>query len=1019
MELYEDTAENIIRFAVPYQSHTSNSKWIKVAIFDIDSASGAVLPGTRQDVELKNSSSGDQSFIHGLEFSPNGKGLYIMHEQNSYYTSPLSFYDITTQTLTDLNYTNISNFEKSQIEIAGDSANYTLWMASDHYLGGLHDPDVPASPPNPPAWNSSAVPLNNYSTNIGGPVGLSTQASITHIVPDQIDYEDYVEGIFFETCKCCEKYAYAGENKDTTYTALTSETWSYGLSSNPWHALAGDTIYIRDYLKIPAGKSITISGMYFKFGPEARVIVQRKQGSLNAASLTLTNGTVFTADFRCARRKYHCDDPDARCNNMEFWQGVRVEGDATDHTQSSTKQARFTMLNDAMIEYARIGILAGDETQSNYGGGIVSVLNSRLKDNETGVSFDPYARTSGSTELYTKSYIYKNTFSTTDEWVFPSVPKYFVYVDQSSGLFIKGNTFQNTNTVSNFADTQKGIGIKTSNSRVYASWACSDTPNPCPVPVSGVKRNKFIDLSYGIYGYNSSQNVRTLTCNYGLFQNNLYGIYLSSFIDPVILDNIFTLPDHYYTSIGLFMNASTGYAVQNNTFSTYGSGSTSGNYGIFIANSGAGGNEIYRNQFEKLMFGGYVQGKNTDTSSPQNGYADGLVWICNTFNQPITTADIALNGNMSDEQGDCNFRPADNLFSRSSTLYSNHKDLLAYNVTFPTATPIDYNHSYNTTAYPRLLPRKYSGQMGNPQYFQLTSCNINTNYDPENSCPVDLSGAPSLPIKGRGFESSGGNNLISYASLSESLANYSNQMAAMENQIDATDEDGELAQLKYAYQKLWHEAVRQYQNDTTGVISTDQMQALLSEYQPEEVSRFASILLPPSDQSWIAQDNLSAVEAFAGGVLPAETNGNLPTEIPAWFESDFFANASNASALNALYIADNAIYNPSIPEVATIQSGWDGNLSGNSDSQNNSQLIVQPNPFNETVHFNLSNYAIEGSQNRLEFYDITGVQLYSMQLAENQIQIDISGSNFPQGIILYTLYLNNIPIDNGKIVRVE
>lgn len=992
MELIKLSNDNY-RIAIPRLNPTGNHKGI--VKIDISGTNGTVVSGSSQVISLTNTS-GIDADPYGIEFDPTGRYIYITHRSISGFSNALDVYDLNTSSFVSLpTLSGISNFRKSYIERYGDK----MYLASDSYIGQLGNLSNPTSL----SFNSTFLSINSgYGNALGGG---PTDYNWRYLLPDQVDmpYANLAD----LSCDCCKKW-HADVQK---YTATGTATWSPG--NNPFGSVDG-TVYIRDELRIKAGAHITVNNMKFYFGEDAVAVVERKDGSTPPAYLRLTNGSVFTADLSCSAEPIvSCDDSEECAKNP--WSGVRVQGYDSDHSQSTSQQAQFYMDGNSMIEYAEIGILAGDETQSNYGGGIVSIIDSRLKDNETGISFDPYSRSSGSTELYNRSYLYRNTFSTTNGWIFPGVPKVFVEVHESSGLNVQGNTFENTNTVSGFSDFQKGYGIKTVNSRVNASWACSDLPNPCLSPIYGpVYRNKFTNLCYGICGQNSGQNVRTLTCNYGLFEKNLYGIYLSNFIEPTILDNIFEMPSGTYNAIGLYMLGSTGYNVQNNDFSTYDRGSTSGTYGICILNSGAGANEIYRNKFKKLMIGGYAKGVNTDINNPPDGYADGLRWFCNTFDKPISTADIALHGSMSDEQGNCS-RPANNLFSQSNTLYPSHKGLLAYSGSLQ---HIDYKYSSNNIGtYPRLKPDHYSGEYGSPYYYQLGTCP--SSFNPATSCPVDLSGAPIFPEIEVDFANNGANELMSYATLSEKVADYANQIAAIENQDQSEDAESGLAQLKYEYNKLWHSAVRQYQNDTTGIISKDQMQALLNQFKPKEVSRFASVILPQSERSWIDQNDLSATTAYSGGPLPAKIDGKLPLKIPEWFESDFFASASNASALNALYISEGAIYEPYIPEIATIGNGWSGNLLGNSGSTNNSQLIVQPNPFNESVHFNLTNFQIEGSQNRLEFYDITGVQLYSVPLSENQTQMDIDGSNLPAGVILYTLYIQNAPVENGKIVRVE
>src|SRR5690606_9206519 len=189
LERYEDTGNNVIRIAVPYEEHLPGSNnWIQVALVDLDYNTGNYVPGSRKTLEMPNDVNNAMTFVHGLEFTPDGNGLYVSHAINSNFSSPLSFYNVTTETLTNLNYTNIVDFQYSQLQVSGDSGNYFLIMASENYLGSLSNPNVP----NGSYWNSTSVPLNNYPINNANYSNYSL-GDRKRLIPDQIDYEDYIQ----------------------------------------------------------------------------------------------------------------------------------------------------------------------------------------------------------------------------------------------------------------------------------------------------------------------------------------------------------------------------------------------------------------------------------------------------------------------------------------------------------------------------------------------------------------------------------------------------------------------------------------------------------------------------------------------------------------------------------------------------------------------------------------------------------------------------------------------------------
>ena len=1005
MELYEDTANNVIRFAAPYRDLDEPNDKQKVAIFEVDSASGNFVPGSRQDVVFNNSGT-NYTTVHGLEFSPDGSLLYILHDPNQSLSSPLSVYNIAAQTLTNLSYTSISNFEKSQMQVSGDSANYTLWLASEDYIGGLFDPDSPSGS----NWSPTAVPLNNYPTNRAGFPVFSVEDE-KRLVPDQIDYENYTEAIFLaSSCDCCNKYAYAGRFRDTTVTINTSATWSYGPSSNPWGALTGDTIFIRDYLKIPAGVNVTIDNMIFKFGPEARVIVERGTEQLNGGQLNLRNRAIFTADFRCSRRKYGCDDPtNNKCDSSRVWQGVRVEGLISDVNQSLSNQAYFSMDEGSMIEFAKTGILVGHESLADYGGGRISIKNSFLKDNITGIHFDPYTRLTGtSTELFNRSVVVRNEFTTTNDWLNNYLPIAHVDIDNSSGIKLGGNKYNNYNNVSGFFQSERGIGVKINDSRVEVEWSCSANNIPCGA--SDIVRSEFDSLYYGIYGSNGGTATRTLYSSYNIFKNTHTGTFLSSFINPVILDNDFNVKDKS-GSVGLYLLSSTGYTVQNNNFECLVSNPNPLNYGILVSSSGSADNEIYRNYFTNLLVGGYAIGQNANLSDLDFG----LHWICNEFVKPIRVADIYLLGEMSDDQGTCSNpdRPAGNKFSYSHQgggIFAGHKDLGA---AFGSTTNIVYSH-HNTSGSPsNIVPSVYA-----TPYYQTSQCP--SSYVLGSSCSIDKDGTPQGVTHQLGSKSN--DELFTYESVNASAEFLSLQLAELETQLEGNDDLaesdllGEYNSLRYQYNDLWHEVTSFYMADTTGSISTGEMQNLLVDFEPENVERFASILLADSESDWISLQN-TAQSSELSMELPVASADGLPLDIQELFESDFFASAPNANALNNLYNSNGAIYHPFIP-MPEIIDAEEKSLDGNSDAKA-SKIKVQPNPFKDYITFDLSAYSFEGANNRLEFFDLLGKKVHEEILTENQVNAIIQGDKLPEGILLFTLYVNNIPVENGKVLKTK
>lgn len=661
LELYEDTADNAIKIAQPYFLNDATNGHIKIAVFEVDSATGNFLTGSRIDIQMENINGPNTAaaYVHGVEFSPDGSILYIMHEPTTNYPAPLSYYNFSTSTLSNLNCSNISDFTKSQLQINGDSANYTLYMASDDYLGTLDDPDNP----NCNNWTWNSIPLNSYGTNDGA-TGPFFVGGIKHIVPDQVDYQDYVETFLAASCDCCYKYAYADEKQDTSYSAVINDSWGPGINNNPWDAMANDTIYIRDSLFIPKGLSVTITDLNFAFGRDAVVVLQRGNSTTPGAVLSITDSTLFTFDFRCSEREYNCPDPSDEDCARKYWQGVRVEGSRI-HPQSLsgfTRQSKFYMNKGSRIEYAKVGILAGHEVFSNYGGGIVRIDESTMKDNITGVRFDPYIRTVSGQEVMTLSEIEDMNFTWTADLPSGSEPFRHIDIRELSGLEVRAGVYQNEDFAS-YSPSDRGIGIYSSNSALECTWYCDPFPS-IPCDSEDERRPEFLNLHRGVEGLGLSG--RLIEVYYAFFRNNVAGVFLSNQINPRILDNEFYIPNAD-NNFGLFLGSSTGYTVENNYFTSLIRGaSPKWTYGISVMSSGPANNEIYKNVFEDITIGIINSKQNADCSKLD----DGLRWRCNEFNQFIPYADIFVtSGVVSDDQGSCagssSTLPAGNVFSHS------------------------------------------------------------------------------------------------------------------------------------------------------------------------------------------------------------------------------------------------------------------------------------------------------------------------------------------------------------------
>lgn len=648
MELIDLPGGNY-RIAVPflYESAT-NDKGIRVFTADLD-GSGNLISGSANQLHFAFSASDVyHPFVHGLEFSPNGNILYITHDNSYLHPNPIEYFDFSNPALgvQPLSVVNAIDFKSSQIEIG---LNGKLYLATSNRLATLINPNAP----NIANWTDNAVTIS-YSPSYGG--GTSSEYYLkAYTLPDQIDGMDY-EAHFYATTQCCISNIW---NHATAFTATTSATWTDG--NNPFNN-ATSPIYIREELVIPADKNITIKNMVFKFAPDAKVIVDRGGGFASGGGQLTLDNTTFTVDDRCL--------------STGMWLGVQVYGYSTNAQTASmffpTTQGRLTLKNNAVIEHAQFGVDLAKLNPStfwgipfylpdeNYAGGIVYAENSIFRNNVNDVRFWNYVAPGNVDNL---SYFKNCTFITTSQLKDPTkTPQYHAFLQNVVGVKFYGNDFKNT-ALTTFNYNKRGYGIYSNNSKLYVDARCMSVYLPC----SGYDPNVFQGLYYGVYAI-SNNTTRTIRSDRNKYINNIYGMYLTGQNFATVIRNDFEVfrskaPNPTIETVGLYLNNSTGYKVEENTFKEYNDPNVSGignSIGIVVNNSGEMDNVIYRNTFTNLNVGGQSQNINAPVlpSTGWNSSLHGLKWKCNTFTGNMQTADLLVTSGRIDYQQGYFFSPA-------------------------------------------------------------------------------------------------------------------------------------------------------------------------------------------------------------------------------------------------------------------------------------------------------------------------------------------------------------------------
>ncbi|MBI2257266.1 MAG: T9SS type A sorting domain-containing protein [Flavobacteriia bacterium] len=551
------------------------------------------------------------TMIKGFEFSPNGNKLYTCKTLHNGYTNTLDMFDLTQQLpspqIINISGVNENDYEYSQIE---SGMNESILIASNNRISRIQNANNPTFPQD---FDNNYITLNNYL-----PVQeiLGNYHYKVRLMQDQLDVFDYSQVVEHEFDKI-------------TYTATNSATWMPNATNqinNPITTSTSETVYIQEELRIPAGKTITIKDMTFKFAPGARVVIESGNSYLSTSGgkLILDHSTFTVDDF---------------CND-DLWQGVRIEGYPS--LSFTTAQGYFEMKNNSMVEHALIGA-------SSTNGGIIKTTNSTFLNNHTGVSIKSY-------EYINSSNFFKTTFNWTNNIKKPQLAKYLVHINLNNvnGISIKNCDFLNDITTVLYPNYyENGFGINVLNSRFYVLPDCFDYADPnCPLN----KKNIFRNLEYGIRVFN--YNYMNFQVDFSDIRNCKIGIYTRYAHNERITRNQINIREHGLDQkYGIVLENSTGYTVEQNYLTYHDapliSNAEAKTFGVVIRESGEEHNEIYKNIFDNLFVGSQAEGNNGASNGDINDPSKfGFQWKCNKFTSNIYKNDLVVaNGKVDFFQG--------------------------------------------------------------------------------------------------------------------------------------------------------------------------------------------------------------------------------------------------------------------------------------------------------------------------------------------------------------------------------
>jgi len=513
----------------------------------------------------------------------------------------------------------------------------------------------------------------------------------------------------YNAVECCDvRSAYEGYH-GYTFPVIPGE-YDWTASVNPF-GNCPEVLFLDDLI-IPAGVQLTIDGMHLKFAPEAHMI-------LRAGAYVDADHSAFTPEDCLGVR----------------WQGIRVEGVASEPTQNSSLQGQL-WLDDCLVEEAHVGIWCGREGDAAYGGGFVKCYNSRIRDCIVGARIMQYHRIIGGVEQRNKCSFLNTDFEVTLSWpdVGDNLPKAQLHLYDVNGVGITRCAFTNGFSVELMPPPSRGVGILS----LDASYRC--------LGFGDHMNNHFRHLNAGIVNVGNDPLFAN-SVDGMWFDRNLVGIYDMACSYSIVKNNKFTaltstdqLP---YLTMGMYIDQSVGYLVERNYFEDIDNTDPQevGSVGIWFHGEQVADNRIYDNEFHDLTIGNVAEGVHHGGST---AIQTGLQWLCGlyegeTYDQfLLSTGETAQDGTIKKTQGlpysdftagNVFAGPTDCSTTYQPVVYGTH--FTPYNVTY-----YYYNNDQSPDCRPECVEFPDNGPWltSTGEYYTLSGVTGLVEFDPATHC---------------------------------------------------------------------------------------------------------------------------------------------------------------------------------------------------------------------------------------------------------------------------------------------
>lgn len=701
-------------------------------------------------------------------------------------------------------------------------------------------------------------------------------------------------------------------------------------------------VLLPDTFCVENGKILTVTGI-LHCSPGTRLIV-RPGGKL------IVDGGVLTS--ACP---------------IEMWQGIEVAGDRTKH-QTASFQGVVELKNGAIIENAHCAIKTGlGDDNWHTTGGIIKASNTTFRNNRRAVAFLSYVDTAASGALRSNySYFRDCTFTVDENNVFAQNNGEFI--DHVTMWQVKGVNFYSCHFSNTAAMNDRKHAIYTEDAGFSVSKYCPITQPDCPCEIVESLRNTFTGFNIAI-DVNTTGDQFPVTIDHSKFINNATGIRINGNHFVTITRNDFDLqniPTSGITNIGLLLCNSTGYKVEDNRFHRAVINPYITPCGILVEQSGRENNNIYLNSFDTLYEGLYISGINGDVSG-------GLQMTCNEFLGNRYDIYMTSSAVVSPWQG-LSSKGADNTFD----------NLSLHNLYNAGTQYITYFYSNNTSFYPAYVTSnvvRIGGASTNPR--TPTFCNT----------------GGGVPIGGGGIKSASGFQ----SDVDNYLSALTNNADGIDNENDSDNAPETIRNMRQSLSDTYYETIRYLMSDT--LLDLD------------ELEQWHTIAQPIADPYSLVETQFQ--NGNANSAVIAETMDE--TNNYADFHALKTLCGAGGSGINWYELTDSQIEQlQSIAELNTgrtsvmakgvlcfffgicYEDDWSMGEGGdtraakakaNPNDNEESVLVIYPNPTNNMLHIALSSSVID----KVVLYDLQG-RVVECTMSINDGFTTLNLNNIPAGV---------------------